>query len=110
MLEIRFPLKSAKEPPPLWVATIPQLTDWQKDFRHLDIEAECRHARQWCIANPGKRKTAKGMPRFLLGWFLRAEGSGGIERRVQVCPRCGSRPKCRSYAECTPKMLARSKG
>lgn len=42
-------------------------------FGNIDIDAEMRKAVAWCEANPGKRKTAKGMPRFLNAWLSRVD-------------------------------------
>lgn len=41
----------------------------------IDVEFEARKARQWIIDNQGRRKTAKGMARFLGSWFERAVNS-----------------------------------
>jgi len=38
-----------------------------------DIPAEIEAAALWSEANPAKRKTAAGMPRFLTGWLNRAD-------------------------------------
>jgi hypothetical protein len=108
MLEIQFPVVNSKGP--LWTVTPEMMMDWQQDFPHLDIEKEVRKARAWCVANVQKRKTARGMPKFLVGWFMRAEGTGTMERRVQqrrdipkadvftwVCPHT---PHCPHRAAC----------
>jgi hypothetical protein len=107
MHELRFATKGKTA---FWTATDEAMADWQTDFPHLNIEAECHKARAWCAANPTKRKTPRGMPRFLVAWFMRAEGTGRMERRVQrdVCVRCGGYPRCMSFRECTAKMLARA--
>lgn len=56
---------------------IASLTDSLKDaFPSLDVEATCRRAHCWLVSNPGKRKTAKGMGRFLNSWFGRENDSG----------------------------------
>jgi hypothetical protein len=53
-----------------------QVDEWRTSFPNLDVLAECRKARAWVIANPGRRKTAKGMPKFLVSWLSRAVDSG----------------------------------
>ena len=45
-------------------------------FPSVDVVAEGRKARTWCVANPAKRKTAKGMAKFLFNWITRAVNSG----------------------------------
>jgi hypothetical protein len=42
-------------------------------FTGVDIDAEIAKAATWCETNPGKRKTANGMPRFLNGWLTRTK-------------------------------------
>jgi hypothetical protein len=65
-----------------WGLTSAKLAEYQEAFPGVDVEAECRKARQWCIDNSTKRKTAKGMPAFLGRWLAkvqdgpRAGGSG----------------------------------
>ncbi len=38
----------------------------------LDVLSEVRKAAAWIEANPARRKTAKGMPRFIVNWLNRA--------------------------------------
>jgi hypothetical protein len=47
----------------------------------LDVLAESRKALAWIEANPSRRKTAKGMPRFLVNWLNRATDSGRVLAR-----------------------------
>ena len=42
---------------------------YKHTYKQIDIEPELRKAGQWLIDNPTKRKTAKGMPRFLNSWL-----------------------------------------
>lgn len=37
----------------------------------LDVSQELQRARLWLIANPSKRKTVRGMSKFLAGWMSR---------------------------------------
>lgn len=60
-------------PVPTWGLTPSQADDWSRLFPSLDILAECRSAKAWLLANTSKRKTAKGMPRFLVNWFTRSQ-------------------------------------
>lgn len=65
---------------PEWRLRRVQVEEWQALFPGLDVVAECRHALAWVQASPGRRKTAKGMPKFLVAWFTRSvdrRGSGG---------------------------------
>lgn len=41
----------------------------------VDIIPECKKALLWCIANPRKRKTPRGMPAFLQKWMERVQNA-----------------------------------
>ena len=77
---ISFPVVNSKAP--TWTVTDAMIADWQADFPHLDVEKEVRKMHAWCEANVSRRKTAKGMPRFIVAWLMRQEGTGDLERRV----------------------------
>jgi uncharacterized protein YdaU (DUF1376 family) len=63
---------SCTGPEKTWSLTQPFLDSLSADFDTLNVLAECRKAHAWNEANPGRRKTARGMPRFLAGWMTRA--------------------------------------
>lgn len=84
---------SCSEPPPavseLPVAEIP-LNDgseyplYRKDvaeyaslYPAVDVEQELRNIRGWCLANTTRRKTHRGVRRFINGWLSRAQDKGG---------------------------------
>jgi len=54
-----------------------KVAEYQATFPHMDVIAECRKARQWCIDNPARRKTFGGMPAFLGRWLAKAQNAGG---------------------------------
>lgn len=56
---------------------------WADTFPALDVLGECRRARAWIDANPDRRKTARGMQKFLLRWLSRATDSfrGAVPER-----------------------------
>lgn len=78
--------EASSEPPVLTFTTVgqqhswglsqAQVDRWAVDFPHVDILAECRKARSWVDAKPERRKTAKGMPAFLVGWLGRSNDRG----------------------------------
>lgn len=63
-----------------------RLDGWAAVFPGLAVLAECRKALAWLEANPGRRKTARGMPRFLYAWLERAQN------RPRPSPAPGPRP------------------
>ena len=68
--EFTFPVKGNL----LYTLLDAQLATFKKNYKGLDVEAELGKAAAWCVANIGKRKTARGMPRFLNAWLSRAHG------------------------------------
>lgn len=58
-----------------WAFSDSQLAEWQQAYPGLDVFAEVRKALVWVQANQSNRKTAKGMPRFLVSWLNRATNS-----------------------------------
>ena len=48
----------------------------QRAYPGVDIRTELAKARAWCVTNPTKRKTARGVPRFLNAWMERTQNSG----------------------------------
>ena len=55
-------------------------------FPGVDVVAECRKARVWLVTNAPKRKTPKGMERFLFNWI-----TGSVERG-KATPRGNGEP------------------
>lgn len=60
--------------PKTWALTQSQVDEWAGLYPGLDILTESRKAMAWVKAN--RRKTARGMKRFLVGWLNRANDSG----------------------------------
>lgn len=70
-----------------WHLTAAQIAQWKALYPGLDVEAECRKALAWVQTN--NRKTARGMPRFLVGWLNRANdrrpsGNGHPNSRAET--------------------------
>lgn len=62
--------------PNRWALTEDRVSDWETAYPNLDVRAQCRKAGAWLDANPTKRKTAVGMPRFLVNWLNNASDRG----------------------------------
>src|SRR5262245_34521437 len=60
-----FPVVGQHDP---WMPTDQQVRQWQELYPGVDVAQELRKALAWTVANPTKRKTARGMPRFLVSW------------------------------------------
>jgi hypothetical protein len=61
---------------PAWTLTEGHIATWAGLYEGLKVEAECRKALAWILADTKRRKTAGGMERFLVGWLNRANDNG----------------------------------
>lgn len=51
-----------------------KLTEYKKLFPNIDIEQEFRNMIAWSDANPQKRKTERGVDKFIASWLTRTQG------------------------------------
>jgi uncharacterized protein YdaU (DUF1376 family) len=92
--------------PTSWDLTQADVDEWAVLFPGLDIMAEARKSLAWLRANPAKKKTAKGMPRFLVRWFTTAtdERGGGTritqERPITAAERERAQQVRRAWGRC----------
>lgn len=78
--------------PQTWHLSEAYLQSMEKTYAPLDVRAHCRYAQSWLTANPSKRKTARGMPRFLVSWMMRAIDRPGAAAAVVKAGRTGPAP------------------
>jgi len=60
-----------------YALTVQQVNEWSELYDGIDIQSECKKALAWVNANKKRKKTARGMPAFLVGWLGRANDKGG---------------------------------
>ena len=70
-----------------WVPTRDDLDGWQRLYVGVDVIRELARMREWCKSNPTKRKTRKGIRRFVQTWLDREQnrlnkysGSGSTQK------------------------------
>jgi hypothetical protein len=108
---------------PEWSLTRSQLDTWGQLYPTIDVEAEMRKALAYIGANPGRRKTGRGMPRFCVNWLNRATdtrsggGSAGGDRPFttreleaagnwrRAVGRCPHSPTCGTGADCSSRYI-----
>lgn len=58
---------------------VPQekITLWRETYPAVDVEQELRRMIAWLDSNPSKRKTRRGIERFINNWLARTQDSGG---------------------------------
>jgi hypothetical protein len=66
--------------PNSWGLRRVQIKTWEELFPGIDVERECRAALAWVLAN--RKKTSKGMAKFLTGWLGRSNDRGGNRNGV----------------------------
>lgn len=70
---ISVPLNDGSE----YGVTQEQVDEWAKLFPAVDVLQTIRSMVAWSKANPAKRKTRKGVLRFVTGWLAREQDKGG---------------------------------
>jgi uncharacterized protein YdaU (DUF1376 family) len=60
-----------------WHLTAAKVAEWREAFPGIDVTAECRKARQWCLDNPRRCKTRRGITAFLGRWLSKAQDGLG---------------------------------
>lgn len=68
--------------PNTWDLAHSRIKTWEELFPGVDVDRECRAALAWVLAN--RKKTAKGMAKFLTGWLGRSNDRGGNRNGVTV--------------------------
>ena len=60
-----------------WGLTESKIKPLKEAFPAVDVVSESKKALAWVIANPDKKKTCSGMPKFLYNWIARVQNSQG---------------------------------
>ena len=71
---IEIPLVRAGE---CYGVTDEQVRDWEEAYPAVDVMQALRSMRQWSLANQMKRKTRRGVLKFVTGWLSREQDRGG---------------------------------
>jgi len=57
--------------------------EWSKIYPAVDIKQELRKMKGWLDANPTRRKTRRGVRRFVNNWLSRTQDQGGTPGYTQ---------------------------
>ena len=68
-----IPLSNGSE----WLPSVSDYEEWTRIYPGVDIANEFNRMRQWCLSNPTKKKTARGIRRFVTGWLDREQNKSG---------------------------------
>ena len=66
-----------------WQASDEDVLAWQQAFTEIDVFVEIDAMACWLDANPSKRKTKRGMKRFVNAWLNRANKTGGSPQQYR---------------------------
>lgn len=71
---------------------VPQekITLWRETYPAVDVEQELRRMVAWLDSNPTKRKTRRGIERFINSWLARTQDSGGSKGQKEVSEAVGN--------------------
>lgn len=50
---------------------------WQRTYKAVDVNQELAAMESWLDANPTRRKTKRGVKKFINSWLSRAQDRGG---------------------------------
>ncbi len=73
-----------------WTASDSLLAEYARLYPGVDVGQQFRCMRAWCISNPEKRKTRRGITRFVNNWLAREQDS------YKPRPETGAAPKSRN--------------
>lgn len=79
---VSIPLVDKTEYP----VTQAMVDDWSTTFPAVDVPQQLREMRAWCVANPTKRKTPRGISAFIVTWLGKEQDSGRGGRRNDPQP------------------------
>ena len=60
-----------------WLPSAEDMEGWQRLYAGVDVIRELARMREWCKSNPTKRKTRKGIRRFVQTWLDRQQNQPG---------------------------------
>lgn len=73
---IALPLNDGTEHP----VSSAMVSEWSASFPAVDVPQALRTMRAWLVAKPARRKTARGVNAFVVGWLGREQDSGKTGR------------------------------
>lgn len=54
-----------------------EIKDWEELYPAVDVRQQLRSMKGWLLSNPAKRKTKRGINRFINNWLSREQDRGG---------------------------------
>ena len=73
------------------------IDEWRTTFPNVDVMQQLQAMKLWCKDNPKRRKTKKGVRRFVSNWLDREQNRGGVTQNVPYYQPQPSSPPPDSY-------------
>lgn len=96
---ISLPLNDGTE----YFVTVEQSQEWAGLYPAVDVIQQLRGMRGWLDANPQKRKTRRGIKKFINGWLSKEQDRGGSLRKSAKTTQNTSQAR-KSWAELAREM------
>ena len=58
------------------------IDEWIELYPNVEVMQELRNMKGWCSANPERRKTKRGILRFIVGWLSREQDKPKVNKKV----------------------------
>ena len=82
----------------LYNVTLDKIALWGNTYPAVNVEQELRRMIAWLEANPAKRKTRRGIERFINGWLARTQDSGSKGQKEVRNATHGHKEDSRSFS------------
>ena len=63
-----------------------QRQEWETLYPAVDVMQQLRNMRGWLLSNPDKRKTKRGIQRFITAWLAKDQDRGGSRANSKPAP------------------------
>lgn len=64
-----------------WRPTQALFAEYVRLYPNVDVKQQFNEMRGWCLSNPAKKKTKRGVKRFVNSWLSREQDQGGRQQK-----------------------------
>lgn len=82
-----------------------KLTMWQQAYPDLDVKRELYQMESWCDANLSKRKSRRGVEKFINGWLNRSQKDGQQNSKKEEVKNNAAEPEAEYNPEDDPEHV-----
>lgn len=85
--------------------SLDKLTMWQQAYPDLDVKRELYQMASWCDANLSKRKSRRGVEKFINGWLNRSQKDGQQNSKKEEVKNNAAEPEAEYNPEDDPEHV-----